>query len=128
MDRRAFLGTLSVFAAPLAHPLVGEPQRARPPRQIGCLTPGDPGSASQQAFRRGLRELGYVEGETILLAYRFGAGSNERLQEFARELVDLKVDVLFTTGTEATAAVQAATTSIPIVSVTGDPVGSKFAS
>jgi putative ABC transport system substrate-binding protein len=128
MDRRAFLGSLGLLAAPLLHPLVGEAQRARPPRQIGCLTPGDPGSVSQQAFRRGLREFGYVEDETILLTYRFGAGSNERLQEFARELVGLKVDVLFTTGTEATAAVQTVTTSIPIVSVTGDPVGSRFAS
>jgi ABC-type uncharacterized transport system substrate-binding protein len=123
MHRRAFLAG---SAALLAAPVVAEAQHPGGLRRIGCLTPGDPASESQLAFQRGLRDLGYVEGHTIAFEYRSGSGRNERLQEFARELVGNNVDVLFTTGTEATAAARGATTTIPIVSVTGDPVGSGF--
>jgi putative ABC transport system substrate-binding protein len=77
-----------------------------------------------EAFRQGLRELGYVEGQNILIQYRYAEGVEERLPNLAAELVQLNVDVIFVNGTTGTQAVKRATKTIPIVmaSVT-DPVG-----
>jgi putative ABC transport system substrate-binding protein len=75
-----------------------------------------------EAFQQGLRDLGYVEGQTIGLEYRFAAGQNERLPALAAELVRLPVDVLVTAGAGVLAA-QRATATIPIVfTVFADPV------
>jgi putative ABC transport system substrate-binding protein len=79
------------------------------------------------AFRQGLRELGYVEGQNIHVEYRFAGGSIERLTEFAAELVRLKVDVIVAGSTQSIDAARQATQTIPIVfPVTFDPVGSGF--
>ena len=79
------------------------------------------------AFRQGLKELGYVEGENINVEYRFAGGSIERLAEFAAELVRLKVDVIVAGSTQSIDAARQATQTIPIVfPVTFDPVESGF--
>ena len=76
------------------------------------------------AFRQGLRDLGYAEGHNILIEYRWAEGRYDRLPEFAAELVRLKVDVLLTAGTPGALAAKQATQTIPIVmAVSGDAVG-----
>ena len=112
--------TLSLLAAPLtALP------RSTVPR-IGILfqdTIAEVSTPLWEAFRQGMRDLGYVEGKNIVLEYRFAARQYERLPELAAELVRLPVDVLVTAGAGALAAKQA-TATIPIVfTVFGDPVG-----
>jgi putative ABC transport system substrate-binding protein len=80
-----------------------------------------------EAFRQGLRELGYVEGKKIVIEWRHADGKEDRLSRFAAELVRLKVDVIVTGGSTATRAAKDATTAIPIVmSQDNDPVGNGF--
>jgi putative tryptophan/tyrosine transport system substrate-binding protein len=75
-------------------------------------------------FRKGMRELGYVEGQNLVIEWRSAEGSNERLPGLAAELVNLKVDVIVSAATPATSAAKNATATIPIVMVgVGDPVG-----
>jgi putative ABC transport system substrate-binding protein len=82
-------------------------------------------SARIEAFRQGLRELGYVEGKNIVIEYRWAEGKIERLLEFAAELVRLKVDVIVTSSAAPTRAAKEATTTISIVMANdNDPVGS----
>jgi putative ABC transport system substrate-binding protein len=100
-------------------------QPAKVPR-IGFLTTPSPTAAAYylEAFREGLRELGYVEGKTIAIEYRFAEGRPERLPALAAELVRLKVDVIVTGGPPAPEDAKQATSTIPIVfAVAGDPVG-----
>ena len=124
MDRRAFLaGGAALLAAPLA---AGAQQAAKIAR-IGYLasnlaaTPHRP-----EAFRQGLRDLGYVEGRNLVIEYRDAEGKGERLPALAAELVALKVDVIVTDGGTVTAlAAQQATGTVPIVFAgVGDPVTS----
>jgi putative ABC transport system substrate-binding protein len=78
-----------------------------------------------EAFRQGLRELGYVEGKNVVFEQRWAEGNNERLPAFAAELVRLKVDVIVTAATRSALAAKQATTTIPIVMASqSDPVGS----
>ena len=80
-----------------------------------------------EAFRQGLRELGYVEGKTIVIEWRFAEGKRDRLAEFAAELARLKVDVIVTGGSATTPAAKQATVTIPIVMTQdADPVGNGF--
>jgi putative tryptophan/tyrosine transport system substrate-binding protein len=80
---------------------------------------------NQEAFRQGLAALGYVEGQNLVVAYRYAGESEAGLSEAAADLVRLPVDVLVVTGTPAIRAAKAATSTIPIVfAQTGDPVGS----
>jgi ABC-type uncharacterized transport system substrate-binding protein len=121
MKAIVFTGLLALsFTAMLA---VEAQQQGKVPR-IGILTPASEASTPLwEAFRHGLRDLGYVEGKTILLEYRFAAGKNEWLPELAAELVRLKVDIIVADGGVATRAVKAATETIPIVMTSvGDPV------
>ena len=81
-------------------------------------------SARVDAFRQGLRDLGYIEGENILAEYRWAEGKADRLPDLAAELVRLKVEIIVTQGTQATLAAKQATSTIPIVTVgAGDLVG-----
>ena len=76
------------------------------------------------SFRRGLRELGYVEDKTVHYEYRYAEGRNQRFRELAEDLVATKVNVIVTWGTEATLEAKRATKTIPIVmGAAGDPIG-----
>jgi putative ABC transport system substrate-binding protein len=80
-----------------------------------------------EAFRQGLRELGYVEGKNIFIEYRYAEGKLDRLPALAAELVGLKVDVIVTGGPTPTRAAKEATSTIPIVmALDNDPVGNGF--
>ena len=84
-------------------------------------------SARIEAFRQGLRELGYVEGKNIVIEWRYAEGKLDRLPALAAELVRLKVDVIVTSGPTATRAAKEATSTIPIVMAQdADPVGNGF--
>jgi putative ABC transport system substrate-binding protein len=84
-------------------------------------------SARVEAFRQGLRELGYVEGKTIVIDYRYAEGKSDRLPALADELVRLKVEVIVTAGPQPTRPAKEATSTIPIVMAHDpDPVGSGF--
>jgi putative ABC transport system substrate-binding protein len=84
-------------------------------------------SARIEAFRQGLRELGYVEGKNILIEWRYAEGKLDRLSEFAAEWVRLKVDVIVTGAPSSTRAAKEATSTIPIVmAFDNDPVGNGF--
>ena len=84
-------------------------------------------SARIEAFRQGLRELGYVEGKNIVIEWRFAEGKPDRLPTLAAELVRLKVDIIVTAGPSATRSAKEATFTIPIVmAFDDDPVGTGF--
>ncbi|MGH7793389.1 MAG: ABC transporter substrate binding protein [Candidatus Binatia bacterium] len=87
--------------------------------RIGILNPGrrnDAGmEALSEAFRQGLKDLGYVEGKNVVLEYRFAEAEPDRLREIAAEFVRLKVDVIFTINTPASRAAKSVTQTIPIV-------------
>jgi putative ABC transport system substrate-binding protein len=88
-----------------------------------------PSAESQRiaAFLKRLRELGWIEGRTIAIEYRWAEGRNDRAAEFAAEFVQLKVDLIVTYGTPAVVAVKQATSDIPVVfAVAGDPVGNNL--
>jgi putative tryptophan/tyrosine transport system substrate-binding protein len=126
MNRRVFVTSLAaVLAAPLG---VEAQQAARIPR-IGVLHPGAPATSSHfaAAFTEGLRELGYLEGQNIVVERRFGEAKAERLSDIAAELVRLKVDVIVTSTDPGIAAVKRQTQLIPIVMANStDPVGTGF--
>ena len=116
MDRRAFLATLGLVAAPLA----GEAQQAGKVPKIGLLQPGPSLPGRVEAFRQGLRALGYVEGQNLIMEFRIAREPKEQAALVA-ELVSLRVDVLVTWTTPAALAAARATSTIPIVVMTGDP-------
>src|SRR2546422_6547212 len=109
--------TLGLTLAPLAV----KAQQARVHR-IGFISSASSSAmaARDEAFKQGLRALGYVVGQNITIEYRWADGKNERLPGFAAELVNLKLDVIVTHGGVATRAVQQASTTIPIVIAAAD--------
>ena len=103
-------------------PLAVRAQQTKKVGRIGYLTPEV--LMTLDAFRQGLRELGYIEGTNILIEYRSADGKFERFPDLVSELVQLKVDVIVAPHTPAARAAQKTTTTIPIVvPVMGDPVG-----
>jgi ABC-type uncharacterized transport system substrate-binding protein len=107
---------------------IAEAQQAKKVPRIGILSPlSSSADDLLDAFRQGLRELGYVEGRNIVIEYRSAEGRNDRLPELAAELVRLKVDVLVTTGPAAVGAGKQVTSTIPIVmGAVGDAVDFGF--
>jgi putative tryptophan/tyrosine transport system substrate-binding protein len=104
---------------------LAEAQQPKKVPRVGILVNGTPSSHKFiiDEFQQGLRELGYVEGKTLLIEYRYAEGKLERLPELARELVQINVDVIFTQATPGTVAAKQVTNSIPIVFTgVGDPV------
>jgi putative ABC transport system substrate-binding protein len=121
--RRQFL---IAAGALLAVPLRTDAQRQAKIFRIGMLIPVAPSGATSyiEAFRQGLRKLGYVEGQHVTIEPRYSEGRDERLRDLAAELVSLKVDVVVAWGTPAARAAKAATRTIPIVTAAVvDPVG-----
>jgi hypothetical protein len=119
MNRRTFLAT-AAFGL-LATPIAAEAQQAGKVPRIGVLSSA-PG-ATWDGFRQGLRELGYTEGRTILIEWRWTEGKAERAPELAADLVRLQPDVIVTGSPQPTAAGKAATATIPIVFIAvADPV------
>ena len=101
-------------------------QQPKKVSRVGLLIAGVASAQESRlkAFKRGLRELGYIEGQNILVELRFGEGKPDRLAAAAAELVQLKVDIIVTGGPSSTAAAKTATNTIPIVTtLEGDPVG-----
>ncbi|HMH48856.1 MAG TPA: ABC transporter substrate-binding protein [Candidatus Acidoferrum sp.] len=125
MNRRAFLRTLS--AGLLAAPLAAEAQQAGRVPRIGFLSLTSPSDRPPllDAFRQRLRELGWVEGQNIVIDYRYAEGRVDRLPDLAAELVRLKVDLIIASaGTQVVTAAKNATETIPIVMIAvRDPVG-----
>jgi putative ABC transport system substrate-binding protein len=103
-----------------------EAQQPKKVPRIGFLSPHSRASSVRiETFRQGLRDLGYVEGQNIVIEQRYAEG-NPGLPGLAAELVSLKVDVIFAVTTPAVQAAKKATTTVPIVTVSGDPVGFGF--
>ena len=128
MDRRVFIVTAASF---LAVPLVGEVQQAATVPRIGYLSVNLAASPPNlhEAFRQGLRDLGYVEGRDIVIEFRDAGGKAERLPALAAELVALKVDLIVAPPTLAALAAKQATRTLPIVFYgSADPVTSRLVS
>ena len=122
MRRRDFIALLSGTAA---WPIAAEAQKlSRKIPRIGWLVPGNEAvQVNLEEYRRGMRELGYVEGGTVETAYVYADGQFDRLAGLAAMLVANKVDIIVTAGTPGCLAAKQATTTIPIVfAVLGDPV------
>ncbi len=125
MERRTFVraSVLSLLGAPLRV----EAQPAAKVWRIGLLLTGAPPDPGVEAFREGLHDLGYVEGQNVVLEYRWADGRPDRWHEFAAALVDAGVDVIVTQATASALAAKRATRTIPIVmAYAADPVGTRL--
>jgi len=124
LNRRAFLRTVS--AGLLAAPMASEAQQAGKLPRIGVLSLTTPSDRPLllDAFRRRLRELGWVEGPNVVIDYRYAEDRVDRLPDLAAELIRLKVDLIVSAGTQGVTAAKNATKTIPIVMIgVRDPVG-----
>src|SRR6059036_818625 len=127
VKRRQFITLLG--GAAVAWPLAARAQQPGKLPTIGFLGQSTRSAGSEwvAAFVQRLRELGWNEGRTIVIEYRWGEGREERFAEVAAEFVRLKADVIVTSGTLAVMAAKQATSVIPIVFATaGDPVGNQL--
>jgi len=125
MRRREFIVALGVATA---WPLVARAQQAASTvRQVGLIASAPPTPAMLNAFRDGMRERGYIEGQNLSVAVRWPQGSFDQDPSVVTELVNSNVDVIVAWASPAVIAVRRATSTIPIVMVSvGDPVGSGF--
>src|SRR5215471_11174922 len=124
-SRRNFITLLGGAAA--AWPLAARAQHSEGMRRLGALVYGDEGDPVVKdrfaVFTQHLAELGWINGRNLRLDVRWAAGNAERMQRFAKELVDLRPDAIFVGTAAVTKAVQRETTSIPIIfTAVGDPV------
>jgi ABC-type uncharacterized transport system substrate-binding protein len=127
MRRKIFPGVLTILFSATVY-LAHAQQPAKVPR-IGFLGAASPSviAARVEAFRQGLRDLGYVEGKNIVIEYRWAEGKFDRLPDLASELVRVKVDVIVTGGPQATRPAKEAVSTIPVVmGFDHDPVGAGF--
>ena len=117
--------TLAIGLIILAAIVPAEAQQAKKVPRIGYLSIASSSDFRSEAFRQGLRDLGYVEGQNVAIESRWADGRDDRVTELAAELVRLQVDVIVSAGgSQTTAATKRATETIPIVFATvGDPVG-----
>jgi putative ABC transport system substrate-binding protein len=130
MTRRTIGLLVTLALAILVTPLAADAQQATTVHRVGRLIAGNPPAGpdpSLEAFRQGLRDLGYVEGQNLVIEHRSAEGSTERLPHLAAELIQLPVEVLVVQGAAAIRAAQQATRTIPIVMVTvSDAVAQGF--
>ncbi len=129
MTRRPIGLLITLALGLLVMPLSADGQQPKNVPRIGFLSAASASaiSACSEAFRQGLRELGYVEGKNIVIEYRYAEGKLDRLSELAVELVRLELDVIVSAGPTATRPAKEATSTIPIVmAFDSDPVGSGF--
>jgi putative ABC transport system substrate-binding protein len=126
VQRREFIGTLALSL--LASLLAVKAQPAQKVPHIGYVGYDAPGSdpSGIAGLRQGLRELGYVENQNIVIEYRYAEGNPDRLPGLIAELTRLKADLILTQGTAVTAAAQREAGTTPIVFVAADPVRSGF--
>ena len=120
MRRREFILLLGAAAV---WPLVARAQRPDRTVRIGFLAPQSPNPQWIEAFRAGMLEHGYLEGRNLVIALRSADGNKERYTSLIDELLAFKPDVLMTWSTPTSIALKKATATIPIVSISGDPVG-----
>src|SRR3974390_2233028 len=125
MRRREFIALVGGGAA-ATWPLGARAQQAASTvRQVGLIAPAPPTPAMLNAFRDGMRERGYIEGQNLSVAVRWPQGSFDQDPSVVTQLVNSNVDVIVAWATPATNAARRATSAIPIVMVgVGDPVGS----
>jgi ABC-type uncharacterized transport system substrate-binding protein len=121
------LAALLFATALLALVNLADAQQGSKISRIGYLNPRSGPGAREEAFRQGLRDLGYIEGKNIVIEYRWAAGNYDRLPALAAELARLKVDVYVTAATRPTLAAKEASGTTPIVMAeVGDPVALKL--
>ncbi len=126
---KAGWSSILVATSVLFFGVAAEAQQPGKVPRIGYLTAASPSTnaARTEAFRQGLRELGYVEGKNIVIEWRYAEGKFDRLPALATELVRLKVDVIVSGGPQSTRPTKEATSTIPIVMAQDtDPVGNGF--
>jgi putative ABC transport system substrate-binding protein len=110
------IAILILYAMPATLTVPTAAQQPSNIHRIGVLSGGFPGSSPDiEAFRQGLRDLGYVEGKNLIIEYRYAEGKPNRYSDLVSDLVRLKVDVIVANGTGPTTAAKKATTTIPIV-------------
>jgi putative ABC transport system substrate-binding protein len=118
------MGVAGLGVAFLSAPVLTNAQPTGKIPRIGILRPGSPPDPFVDAFRQGLRELGYVEGQNVHIEYRWAQGKDERLPSLAADLVRLKVNTIVASGSQALEARRASTTIPIVMPVATDPVGS----
>lgn len=121
ISRRDLLASSALAAA-----LTGRVRAQTAVPRLGYIWLGKAGTdgATLKGLHQGLKELGYIEGRTILIERRYGEGDPKRLPAVIGELLAMRVDVIVGAGTIVSQAVQRATTTVPVVATSGDPVGS----
>ena len=127
--KRAAVPSILVVAMLLVVGVIAEAQQAKKVPRIGFLGGSSSSAYSTfiEAFRQGLRDLGYEEGQNIEIDYRYGEGKRDRLPHLSGDLVRLKADVIVVSGALAISALKNATKTIPIVMTTvEDPVAQGF--
>jgi ABC-type uncharacterized transport system substrate-binding protein len=127
--KRAAVPSILIAVTLLAVAVIAEAQQPTKVPRIGYLSATSPSAnvTRIEAFRQGLRELGYVEGKNIVIEWRYAEGKLDRVKELAAELVRLKVDVIVTAGPASTRPTKETTVTTPIVMAqVNDPVGNGF--
>ena len=125
MRRREFITIVGSAAA--AWSLAARAQQSEKMHRIGYLTLLSGPSRSTEGFQRGLSQLGYVEGQNVIILYRWAAGRKDRLVDLAKELLQLKADLFASQSTEAIIAIRSINETIPIVMTSvSDPIGNKL--
>jgi putative ABC transport system substrate-binding protein len=126
IGRRKFLATLGGAAA--AWPLAARAQQSAKVWRIGWIWIGRSAGISPElaGFRQGLRDFDYVEGKNIIVEYRFAEGRRDRIADLVAELMQIGPDVLVGLGNPVITALKNATTTIPIVFMTGDPIAAGY--
>jgi putative ABC transport system substrate-binding protein len=123
VNRRGFITLLGGAAA---WPIAARAQQPRAGARIGLLTVAAAVTPIEAAYLQGLADLGYVEGRNLTIEFRGAAGKEDRLPELAAELVAANVDVILAAGSQATDAARNATTRLPIVMVSTNPLALGF--